>query len=352
MGPVVSVIIPVYNAEHYLERCLESIQRQSLRDFELILVDDGSADRSPEICRRYQARDSRVQVLRQQNAGPGAARNTGLDAARGEYVTFVDSDDFAEPCMLETLHRAAEGGADCVMAGTLVHYAGGGSATIAVTKQPRLFSGEEVKQVLLDLVGTPPACKTDSLYGASVCWKLYRRRIIEENCVRFVPEDVCMTEDTVFNIDFLRHAGQVAVIPDILYHYNCAHAGSFSKSYRADRFQKELVSFRTLEDRLAAIFPRERYRLALQRLFMMRTAYILTQEVLCHDHLDRSHPMKENIRRILADPTLCGCLREYPWAKLPLLRMVLAGVMRLRLAGLLILLIRVQQRVMKSSQNL
>ena len=155
MEPVVSVIIPVYNAEHYLERCLESIQRQSFRDFELILVDDGSADRSPEICREYQARDSRVQVLRQQNAGPGAARNTGLDAARGEYVTFVDSDDFAEPCMLETLCRAAGGGADCVMAGTLVHYAGGGSANLIGRHAARLQNGFPLRRFGL-LEALPP----------------------------------------------------------------------------------------------------------------------------------------------------------------------------------------------------
>ena len=96
MEPVVSVIIPVYNAEHYLERCLESIQKQSLRDFELILVDDGSADRSPEICRRYQARDSRVQVLTGENHGAAAARNRGMERACGEYLIFLDSDDYID----------------------------------------------------------------------------------------------------------------------------------------------------------------------------------------------------------------------------------------------------------------
>lgn len=104
-GPKISVIIPVYNVEKYLPACLDSVIRQSYTSLELILVDDGSSDRSLEICRSYAERDDRIRVIRRDNGGASAARNTGLDHASGEYVSFVDSDDILFPDALEKLYQ-------------------------------------------------------------------------------------------------------------------------------------------------------------------------------------------------------------------------------------------------------
>ena len=101
--PKVSVIVPVYNAEKYLQECVDSILRQTLADLELILVDDGSTDSSPAICDRYAEQDARVQVIRQANAGLSAARNRGIEVAAGEWVAFVDSDDFIDANMYRTM---------------------------------------------------------------------------------------------------------------------------------------------------------------------------------------------------------------------------------------------------------
>lgn len=93
----ISVIIPVYNAERYVGNCIESVEAQSYTDWQLILVDDGSKDRSLEVCRHYADQDNRILVIHQENAGPGIARNTGIAQASGDYVVFVDSDDYIEP---------------------------------------------------------------------------------------------------------------------------------------------------------------------------------------------------------------------------------------------------------------
>lgn len=100
---MLSFIVPVYNAQDYLRQCLDSILAQSYADIEIVLIDDGSTDRSPSICREYAAKDSRISVIRQRNAGPSVARNTGLDAAHGEYLAFVDADDMLHPLFAETL---------------------------------------------------------------------------------------------------------------------------------------------------------------------------------------------------------------------------------------------------------
>ena len=106
--PIVSVIIPCYNAQDNLAQCIDSILGQTLEQIQIICVDDGSADATLEILQDYQARDPRVLVIRQQNAGAGAARNRGLEQATGEYLSFLDADDFFEPDMLEKAVTAAE----------------------------------------------------------------------------------------------------------------------------------------------------------------------------------------------------------------------------------------------------
>lgn len=350
----ISVIVPVYNVGPYLEQCVNSILNQMFRNIEIILVDDGSEDDSPEICDALQMRYSQIKVIHQANAGAGMARNSGLKAACGQYVTFSDSDDhIADRDLLKTLYETAVStGADCVASGSTMLYPGGKTRPIPITEKRQIFAGGQVEEFLLRTLSAPPESSVDSVYGQSVCAKLFRRQIIEENNLSFVSEREYLSEDTLFNLDFLKHAARAAVVPDVSYYYNCTHQGSLSKAYRSDRFPMELILTHAIEKRLAEFLPPDKYRLYLQRFLIMRTAFDLTQEVLYHDHVDRTHPMRERIGAVLAHPELHGCLKSYPWHRLPLLRMILAGTMRFQLTELLIFLIRVQQRVMLSCQNI
>lgn len=106
--PKVSVVVPIYNTEPYLERCMQSLLSQTLKDIEIILVDDGSPDCSPKMCDEYAQKDSRIKVIHKRNAGLGYARNSGLEIATGEYVAFIDSDDYIAPNMYEKLYNTAK----------------------------------------------------------------------------------------------------------------------------------------------------------------------------------------------------------------------------------------------------
>lgn len=108
-----SIIIPFYNAENSIDRCLQSILEQTLPDFEVILIDDGSVDNSNNICRCFAEKDTRFKIFNQQNQGPSVARNRGLDSASGKYVVFIDSDDFIEVNFLEIIKRAFENKSRC-----------------------------------------------------------------------------------------------------------------------------------------------------------------------------------------------------------------------------------------------
>ena len=116
--PGISVIMPVYKVEKYVGKAIESILSQTMSDFEFIIVDDGTPDRSGEICDEYAAKDSRIQVIHKENGGAPSARNRAIDIARGKYFYFMDSDDWAEPSMLEDMYRLAEEhGAQLVVTG-------------------------------------------------------------------------------------------------------------------------------------------------------------------------------------------------------------------------------------------
>ena len=115
---LISIIVPIFNVEKYLDRCMDSLLNQTLKDIEIIMVDDGSPDNCPKMCEEYAKKDNRVKVVHKKNGGLGYARNSGLDVAMGEYVAFVDSDDYVDSSMYETLwNEACASSADAVFCG-------------------------------------------------------------------------------------------------------------------------------------------------------------------------------------------------------------------------------------------
>ncbi len=354
MESSVSVIIPVYNVKPYLARCIESVLHQSFEDFELILVDDGSEDGSSEICDEYADRWEKITVIHQTNMGAGLARNRGLEAAGGRYIVFCDSDDYLGPDLLKNLYEAVtRNAADCAVAGCTTVYSDQTTCAFPGVEKEELFlSKKDVEKLLLGSVSSPPCHPLDCVYGQSVWARMYRRQLLMDHDVRFVSERECISEDIIFNVDFLRYAHRAVVIADVSYHYECGRAGSLSKGYRNDWLEKEIRLYEVLEKRFGEIFTGNEYILYLYRFLIMRIAYDITQEVLYHDHVDRRHPMRKSVRRMLANDRLQEVLRAYPWGKLPFLRVILAGTMRFQLTELLIFLIRIQQCIMKSSQNI
>ena len=204
--PKVSVIVPVYNAEKFLVRCLDSILGQSLRDIEVICVDDGSPDGSIDILNRYAEQDCRVKVIRQRNKKQGGARNTGLDAASGEYIGFVDSDDYIDADFYEKLYAtASRTGADVVCCGLVKH-------------RPRYDKYEARYESEITAVGLKDKfalcnCPTQ-FYPVN---KLYRRDMIENAALRF-REGVAF-EDIEFVSQTLYLASGVVSVPATFYHY-------------------------------------------------------------------------------------------------------------------------------------
>lgn len=184
--PLISIIVPVYNAEPYLDRCVQSILAQTMEDFELILVDDGSPDRCGEMCDAYAKADPRIRVLHQANAGQAVARNRALDIAQGEYLAFVDSDDYIHPKMLELLlHNAHTHGAK-ISVGCCETVSGMVPFAPITSEEPKLYTGPEfLRHCLLHNIPLKPWILCDKLFHRS-CFtdlRMPEDRIYEDNAV-------------------------------------------------------------------------------------------------------------------------------------------------------------------------
>ncbi len=203
--PKVSVIVPVYKAEAYLHRCVDSLLAQTFTDFEVILVDDGSPDRSGEICDEYARKDDRVKVVHQKNSGVSMARQKGLDNAQGEYVIHADPDDWVEPDMLQELYgKAKEENADMVICDFYTQY-----------KDHMYLNRQEPSALDHDTV----QCELfQQLHGS--CWnKLVRRVCYNKFQIKF-PVGVSYCEDLLTNATLLSHDIKVAYLPKAFYHYD------------------------------------------------------------------------------------------------------------------------------------
>ena len=212
---MISVIVPVYNAEKYIKDCVDSILAQTYPDFELILVDDGSPDRSGELCNAYARRDHRIRVIHKENEGVSSARNTGLDAAAGKYIGFVDADDLVEPTYLEGLLRGmTEGGFS--VAGVVRDMAPGIEGDIV----KRLTRTEAELAVL----------RAGGIHGWSVA-RLFDGEILRENQVYFDPE-ISQCEDELFCIKYLSCVKEhTAVSSEAKYHYRSNPNGALRSRY-------------------------------------------------------------------------------------------------------------------------
>lgn len=237
---LVSVVVPIYNVEKYLNRCLESIVAQTYRNLEIILVDDGSPDGCPQLCEDWAKKDQRIKVIHKENAGLGMARNTGIENASGEFICFFDSDDYIAPETVEKCVTAAKAEqADIVTYGMhRVDPAGNIVAAVIPRVQKRVFSGEEIQDVFLaDMLSADPDGGGNTGLCMSAWAALFSMELICRRNWRFVSERVIISEDVYSLLDLYKDVQKVVVLEEAFYYY-CENAGSLSQQYRPDRYEK------------------------------------------------------------------------------------------------------------------
>lgn len=237
---LVTVVLPIYNVEKYLNRCIESVVNQTYKNIEIILVDDGSVDSCPAICDEWAKKDSRIKVIHKQNQGLGMARNTGIENADGEYICFFDSDDFIEPETIEKTYRCAkEENADIVNFGTNFCDENGKVKDSFISPAGNaVYEGKDVLGFFLpEFIAPDPHGSGIKLFYMSPCMLLYSMKLIKQSSWRFVSEREIISEDVYSLLSLFKYVGKVAVVSEAFYNY-CNNGSSLSRSYRPDRFEK------------------------------------------------------------------------------------------------------------------
>ena len=227
--PIITVVVPVYNAERYLNACLESVAAQTFTQWEAILVDDGAKDGSPKICDAWAEKDPRFCVVHQQNGGVSRARNAGIERAKGRYLMFVDSDDLLVPtCMEKLLHAIETSGADMAICGFTRFRDDWEQNNLPCAEPLNVWNGIEE---ILKVYG---ATRTH-MFGVSIWAKLYRTALLNEHNTRFDPS-ISYEEDCNFIADCFGYIQSVAAVGECLYRYRQMDV-SLSKGYRKDTFR-------------------------------------------------------------------------------------------------------------------
>lgn len=227
---LVSFIIPVYNAEDSLHNCIESILEQTYPHMELILVNDGSRDRSKKICNHYASLDERIKVIHQENAGPSSARNRGIEYAIGDYIQFVDADDYIKPTMTETLLQAMTQYVQLVICGyQSIHFEILRQYIPTITG---IFGKADFMQHI--------ALLYKEILLPSPCNKLYDKTLIDQFKLRF-PENVKVGEDLLFNLAYLRICSAIHIIDQPLYNYVIHDDQSLSRDFSKEYFTNQFM---------------------------------------------------------------------------------------------------------------
>lgn len=262
LTPKVSIIVPVYNVEQYLRRCLDSIVAQTFTEWECILIDDGSLDNSGEICDEYVEKDSRFRVIHQDNAGVSAARNSGLEAAIGDWIGFVDSDDWIEFSCLEKMYHLIES-----------------------TKAKLVLCKISDEVHAADFSDCKAYEYADGKYGVAFqsCWgKLFNKEVLDTYNLRF-PESVRLGEDTVFTFKYLVYVSNYSCTDLVCYHYCNANQNGVCNTLSITILEDTKNCFLQLEEYLKKngcfsrfeqnLFSLKKY-IKNQFLFSMNTPYV------------------------------------------------------------------------------
>lgn len=307
MKDLVSVIVPVYNVEKYIHRCITSIINQSYSELEIILVDDGSSDSSGLICDEYALKDKRIKVIHKKNGGLGYARNSGLDCATGKYVTFIDSDDYVEQDMIEKLYKDLIGvEADTCIGGFQRVYHNG----TFVYENPlsgRVFEKEEILiKVLSKMFGQ---LVNSSSLEMSVWKVLFSNELIQKYNIRFPSEREFISEDIIFDTEYYAKANRVVMSSDVGYYY-CDNEDSLTTKYNPNRFDLQVKLYLELKERVKRL---KIYEVSIDRLnatliAVARYSIKLEQKFSFRNGLIQS---KRNIKEICQNSVLKNALISF-----------------------------------------
>ena len=315
--PLLSIIVPVYNVERYLERCLHSLINQTYTNIEIILVDDGSPDNCPILCEQWALKNDKIKVIHKNNEGLGYARNSGLKVAKGEYIAFVDSDDYVDIHMYEMLiEKAIEAHADIVYCGYHNERNGKILSDVIDFEKETIYEANQMLDLSLKYI---PQLK-EKILIMSVWHSIYKREIIK---VDFFSEREVVSEDLHFQLTAILNSQKIVYLPYALYYY-CQNDSSLSHTFLFEKFYR----FKNLSYHLKSLY--QKYGIYdIAYLFFFALTVGMTRQIISNNNLS----LKEKrmyLFRIISDPFWEECTGHLKLKNIPKHLKLLYYILRLR----------------------
>jgi len=304
---IVSIIVPVYNAEMYLRNCIDSILKQNYKNIEVILVNDGSTDNSRTICEQYAKKDNRIKVINQNNSGPSIARNVGINAATGRYIQFVDADDRLEPNMTKNLVEAMNKSQSvqlvlCGYKSIYISQDNNSTNKIVTPTNAGVYNFTD----FVEFMG-----KLFSNGLINPLWnKLYDLETINKYNIRFI-KDFNMGEDLLFNLEYIKFCNNFCIIKDELYNYLILNNNSLTSSFQNSYFENQQILFQKVRE-----FLLEKESYSNDNKYFIETTY--TRSIIrCINNLFHKNSnlsfksQKEQIASIVIDKNTRKCIEYF-----------------------------------------
>ena len=338
--PYFSLILPVYNVEKYVKRCVNSLLRQEYTDYEIILVDDGSADSSGSICDKLADKNNNIFAYHKENGGLSDARNYGMDRAKGNYILFIDSDDWVDEKLLISLHNHLnKSNVDILKFGFQKMQEGNYKNTFFSYFNIGVYDRRQIEETILPYTIGP---KRLFCYEQNACksvWShVYSLNFLRENNIRFVSEREILNEDYLFNLHTLLYAKSLEVTHYILYYYDYRE-GSLSKRYITNEFERKLKLHREYKLLLERNGLFERYETPYYSECVDGFYACISNECCCWN--ETSKYAVQNIKKILnckeCEISLLKCKRS----NMNLKGKVIYWLMRLKFAYLMYILYKI-----------
>jgi len=329
MDKKVSIVVPIYKVEKYLDRCVESLVNQTYKNLEIVLVDDGSPDNCPAMCDEYAKADSRIKVVHKPNGGLPDARNAGMDVATGDYLLFVDSDDWIEPQTVSELTQIIEEqGVDFVTFRAVWDGRKGiPDGTPCTYEKSRELGLGYYDKARIEREIYPRVLVTPDLYFGpilSACFSIYRKKFLDDNGIRFDAE-IKYSEDHVFSSRVAVFAKSFYVTDNCYYHY-CFNGASISQSFHGDAFDVAKKRYEYFEKYFSGCdkFDSDRQ--------LKRVAIFCVLIALSDRRYIKSQKEKiEYISKVFNDPMSKKAMKHINVAKVPLKKKIMLYTIKFRL---------------------
>lgn len=309
MMPLISIIVPVYNVEKYLNECVMSLVNQTYKKIQILLIDDGSTDRSGDLCDELDKKYDNIHTYHKKNSGLGFTRNYGLKRSNGDYVTFVDSDDYLSKYAIQDLVDGLEEGRNDTVIGGFTKVTDKGQSLYIEAYQEKRIKKEKIYNIVFGkMLGSSPN-KHDILKPA--VWNtLYSMNIIKKYSLSFVSERELISEDIVWDSDYYKYSKSVKIITSVGYYYRF-NPVSLSHTYMSNRFEKSIYFFQYMKKKLKGTSLDTDVKLRL-----IKNLFINVRACFAQDAELSFVKIYSNIKRICNSSILQRSIGRYPINKL------------------------------------